>query len=50
MINYKSFQFAFAAAAAMGLSLTACSDDVTEVTEIHQDGMVVLEKGEKLSK
>ena len=33
------------------LMFVACGgDDVTEVTEIHQDGMAVLEKGEKLSK
>ena len=29
---------------------TACGDDVTEVTEIHQDGMAVLDAGLELSK
>ncbi|MCQ2063457.1 MAG: hypothetical protein MJY99_09010, partial [Fibrobacter sp.] len=38
------------AAAAGTLMLAACGDDVTEVNEIHQDGMAVLEAGEKLSK
>ena len=32
------------------MAFTACGDDVTEVTEIRQEGMAVLEKGEKLSK
>ena len=32
------------------LMLVACSDDVTEVNEIHQDGMAVLEAGLELSK
>lgn len=50
MKNYKSFHFAFAAAAAMGLSLTACGDDVTEVIIDHEGGVTVLEAGEKLSK
>ncbi len=36
--------------AACALVLAACGDDVTEVTEIRQEGMAVLEKGEKLSK
>ena len=36
--------------AACALMFAACGDDVTEVTEIHQDGMAVLEKGEKLLK
>ena len=49
MKNYKSFHFAFAAAA-MGLSLTACGDDVTEVIIDHEGGVTVLEAGEKLSK
>ena len=48
----KSFQYvlAVAAAAVAAFSLSACGDDVTEVTEIRQEGMAVLEKGEKLSK
>lgn len=41
----KSFQFASVAAA---FSLSACGDDVTEVTEVHQDGMAVLAAGEEL--
>lgn len=42
----KSFQCTFAAAAAVAaISLSACGDDVTE---IHYDGMAVLEKGKKL--
>ena len=36
-------------AAAGTLMLAACGDDVTEVNEIHQDGIAVLEAGEKLS-
>lgn len=32
------------------LMLVACGDDVTEVNEIHQDGMAVLEAGLELSK
>lgn len=35
-------------AAGLALSLSACGDDVTEVTEVHQDGMAVLAAGEKL--
>ena len=38
------------ALAASTLMFAACGDDVTEVNEIHQDGMAVLEAGEKLSK
>ena len=38
------------AVAASTLMFTACGDDVTEVNEIHQDGMAVLDAGEKLSK
>ncbi|MCQ2064199.1 MAG: hypothetical protein MJY99_12775, partial [Fibrobacter sp.] len=38
------------AIAASTLMFAACGDDVTEVNEIHQDGMAVLEAGEKLSK
>ncbi|MCQ2054422.1 MAG: fibrobacter succinogenes major paralogous domain-containing protein [Fibrobacter sp.] len=38
------------AIAASTLMFVACGDDVTEVTEIRQEGMAVLEKGEKLSK
>ena len=30
--------------------LAACGDDVTEVTEVHQDGMAVLDAGLELSK
>lgn len=43
---------AFAVLMVVGLafSLSACGDDVTEVTEIHQDGMAILENGKKLSK
>ena len=37
------------ALAASTLMFAACGDDVTEVNEIHQDGMAVLEAGEKLS-
>lgn len=37
-------------AAGLAISLSACGDDVTKVTEIHQDGIAVLEKGKKLSK
>lgn len=29
---------------------SACGDDVTEVTEVHQDGMAVLDAGLELSK
>ena len=43
----KKYLLAFVASTLM---FVACGDDVTEVTEIHQDGMAVLEKGEKLSK
>ena len=46
----KKYLLAVAAATLAGLSLTACGDDVTEVNEIHQDGMAVLDAGEKLSK
>ncbi|WP_407441938.1 FISUMP domain-containing protein [Fibrobacter sp.] len=42
----KKKLLAFAASTAM---FAACGDDVTEINEIHQDGMAVLEKGETLS-
>ncbi|MCQ2121809.1 MAG: fibrobacter succinogenes major paralogous domain-containing protein [Fibrobacter sp.] len=45
-MNQKSL-LAFAACALM---FVACGDDVTEVNEIHQDGMAVLEAGLELSK
>ena len=45
-MNIKSL-LAFAACALM---FVACGDDVTEVNEIHQDGMAVLEAGLELSK
>lgn len=44
----NSFRFAPVAALAAVFSLSACGDDVTEVTEVHQDGMAVLAAGEEL--
>ncbi|MCQ2055826.1 MAG: hypothetical protein MJY82_11160, partial [Fibrobacter sp.] len=37
------------AVVASTLMFAACGDEVTEINEIHQDGMAVLEAGEKLS-
>ena len=49
-MNKKNFVFATILTAAWALAITACGDDVTEVTEVHKDGMAVLKAGEKLSK
>ena len=49
-MNKKKFVFASIFASMTALAITACGDDVTKINEIHQDGMAVLEKGEKLSK
>ena len=43
----KKYLLAFSTATLM---FAACGDDVTEVTNIQQSGLAVLEKGEKLSK
>ena len=45
----KKFLFSFAFFATFAL-FSACGDDVTEVTEVHQDGMAVLDAGLELSK
>ena len=42
----KSFYYSIAASAA--LLLSACGDEVTEVTEVNEVGMKVIEKGEDL--
>ncbi len=42
----KKILLAFSAAI---LVLAACGDDVTQINEIHRDGIAVLEKGETLS-
>lgn len=45
----KSFQYTCAAATAVvAFSLSACGDEVTEITEVHQDGAAVLVAGESL--
>lgn len=49
-MNKMKFGFATILASTAMLAITACGDDVTKVTEIHQDGIAVLEKGKKLSK
>lgn len=51
-LRNSEYCMAFAVLMVVGLafSLSACGDDVTEVTEIHQDGMAILENGKKLSK
>lgn len=48
ILDLKKLSAASLAVAA--LTLSACGDDVTEVTNIQQSGLTVLEKGEKLSK
>ena len=48
-MNKKKFVFASIFASMTALAITACGDDVTKINEIHQDGMAVLEKGQKLS-
>ncbi|MCQ2055114.1 MAG: hypothetical protein MJY82_07475 [Fibrobacter sp.] len=49
-MNKKKFVFATILTASVTLAITACGDDVTKVTEVHQNGVAVLDAGEKLSK